>query len=103
MYAQLAMWEPLVDARRLLGEKGPGGGCSPYMSLALRELDAAKEFHPVLWRIHRLAHQDVAVVPLWQMTDHFAYRKSVSAVGTRPVTLYRNVERWQVPLEYPQE
>jgi len=103
MYAQLAVWEPLVDARRLLGEKGPGGGCSPYMSLALRELETSKEFHSVLWKIHRLANQDVAILPLWQMTDHFAYRKSISGMGRLPVTLYGNVERWQVTLEYPQE
>ena len=43
LYAELAVWEPLVDARRLLGEDGLAGGCSPYMSLALRQLDRASD------------------------------------------------------------
>ncbi len=104
MYAELALWEPVVDARRVLGETGISGGCSSYMSLALRQLDRTanwQETHKRLRRIHRIAHDDVAVVPLWQLTDYFAYHKSIGGIGAQPITLYQNVEQWRPALRYP--
>ena len=98
VYAELAVWEPVVDAPRLLGEHGPARGCSPYMSLVLARLEQAvdwSEARSLLPQVHRIAHDDVAVVPLWQMLDHLAYRKNLRGVGTRPVLLYENVEQWQ--------
>jgi ABC-type transport system substrate-binding protein len=106
LYAELAMWEPLVDAPRLLGEDGMAAGCTPYMSLALRQLRRAADWQQVrkiLHRIDRLAHDEVAVVPLWQLTEHFAYHKSLRGIATRPVTLYENVEQWQRSFQYPAE
>jgi tetratricopeptide (TPR) repeat protein len=106
MYVELAMWEPVVDARRLLGENGMVGKCSPYMSLALRELDEAAEWVQVrgsLRSIHRLAHDDIAVIPLWQLIEHFAYRKNLRGVASKPVTLYQNVEQWRPSFPYPAE
>jgi len=106
LYAELAMWEPAVDARRLLGPHGIAGECSPYMSLALRKLEEANDWDEVvraLHAIHRIAHDDVAVVPLWQLTDYFAYREELTGIGTRPVTLYENVEQWQLDFRFPGE
>jgi tetratricopeptide (TPR) repeat protein len=99
LYAELAMWEPVVDARRLLDRDGLAGSCSPYMSLALKQLEQAADWPAVglkLRQIHQLAHSEVAVVPLWQLIDFFAYRRSLSGVGTRPVTLYQHVESWKI-------
>jgi len=104
MYAELALWEPVVDARRVLGEGGIGGACNPYVGLELRRLDRAddwKSAHAHLRRIHRLAHDDVSLVPLWQLVDHFAYRNSLKGIGAKPVSLYQNVEHWQLGFEYP--
>jgi hypothetical protein len=45
------------------GEDGPAAGCSPYMSLTLRQLRRAAEWpqaRQILRRIHRLAHDEVA-------------------------------------------
>lgn len=106
LYVELATWEPVVDARRLLGEDGMSGKCSPYMSQALRRLDEAVEWGQVrtcLHRVHRLAHADVAVVPLWQVVDHFAYRERVRGISTRPVSLYQNIEQWRPAFQYPSE
>jgi ABC-type transport system substrate-binding protein/Flp pilus assembly protein TadD len=103
VYAELAAWEPVVDARRILGEDGLAGGCSPYMSLALRQLESASDWGEVRSRmrqIHRVAHQEVALVPLYQLTDHFAYHESIQGIGTRPVTLYQNVQQWQAGFSY---
>ena len=99
LYAELPMWEPIVGARELLGENGPARGASAYMDLALRQLDDATDWRQVrakLRQIHRIAHTDVAVIPLWQLTDHFAHSRSLEGVGDRPVLLYQNVEKWRV-------
>lgn len=103
VYAELAAWEPVVDARRLLDHDGISGGASPYMTQALRQLDEAPDWIQVgdkLHQVHRLAHQEVALVPLWQMTDHFAYHASLKGVGSRPVSLYQNIENWQPAFHY---
>jgi tetratricopeptide (TPR) repeat protein len=104
LYAELAVWEPLVDARRLLGEDGLSGGCSPQMSLALRQLDQAADWSQVcaqLRRIHRVAHDDVAVIPLWQLPDHFVCQVGLQGIDSAPITLYENIEKWQLGFQYP--
>jgi ABC-type transport system substrate-binding protein len=106
VYAELAMWEPVVDARRLLDVDGLSGGASPYMTLALQQLEQARQWRDIsgkLREIHRLAQSDVAVVPLWQLTDHFAYHRSLQGIGNDPVTLYDNVEAWQREVHFPSE
>jgi ABC-type transport system substrate-binding protein len=106
LYAELAIWEPVVDARRLLGENGISAGCSPYMSLALRKLDEAgnwREVSQALRQIHRVAHDDVAVVPLWQLVDYFAYHQSLHGIGPQPVTLYQDIEQWRPSFRYPEQ
>lgn len=107
MYVELSVWEPVVDARRLLGEDGMGGRCSPYMSQALRQLDEAVEWGQVrqcLHNVHRVAHADVTIIPLWQIVEHFAYReRSVQGILARPVSLYQNVEQWRPAFKYPTE
>ncbi len=106
LYAELAMWEPVVDARRLLDRDGLAGSCSPYMSLALKQLEQAADWPAVglkLRQIHQLAHAEVAIVPLWQLSDFFAYRRTLSGLGPRPVTLYQHVESWKVQFQDPTE
>jgi len=88
------------------------------MSLALRQLQRApdsqqdrqlqqapawQEVRKILHRIHRIAHDEVAVVPLWQLTEHFAYHRSLRGIGDRPVSLYQNVEQWRCAFRYPAE
>jgi hypothetical protein len=103
-YCEVAMWEPIADARRLLGTGGLVGRASPYLDLALRQLDAAdswKSARETLAEIHRLVAEEVAIIPLWQLTDYFAHRKDVSGLGERPVTLYQQIEQWQVKPWFP--
>jgi hypothetical protein len=104
VYAELAVWEPLVDARRVLGEDGLTGGCSPAMSLALRHLAEAADWQQAAARlrtIQRLADQEAAVIPLWQLSDHYACREELKGVGSQPISLYENVEHWTVDFFYP--
>jgi MarR-like DNA-binding transcriptional regulator SgrR of sgrS sRNA len=106
LYAELAIWEPAVDARRVLGETGPAGGCSPYMGLALRQLDAAADWSQVgqrLRQIHRIAYEEASVIPLWQLTEHFAYQAGLKGIAANPVSLYQTVEHWRPTFQYPTE
>lgn len=99
VYAELTMAEPLVDARRLLSPSGLVGGANPYINLALDQLDAAsgwREAREKLQQIHQLAHDDLTIIPLWQLVDHYAYHKSIRGIGNRPFSLYQNIEQWQV-------
>ncbi len=103
LYAELAVWEPIVDARWVLDEGGIAGGSSPHMSLALRQLDEATDWGQVgarLRSVHWLAHTEISIVPLWQLTDHFAYQRSLKGVGTELVSLYQEIERWQPATKY---
>jgi len=105
LYAELPIWEPVVDSRALLAADGPARGASAYMTLVLRQLRHATDWRavrPILRRIHRIAHDDVAVVPLWQLLDHYACHVSVQGIaeedGSRPVSLYENVEQWKLKI-----
>jgi hypothetical protein len=97
-YAELALWEPIVDARRLLGPMGRAGNCSSSMSLALSDVDQAdnwKEARTRLQEVHQIAFNDLQVIPLWQTVDFFAHRDNLRGIGKTPVTLYQNVADWQ--------
>jgi ABC-type transport system substrate-binding protein len=98
VYLRLAMWEPVVDARRLLGSGGIVGQSSQYMDLALRRLEQASEWgaaRKALREIHQIAFEDTSVIPLWQLTEYFAYHRSLRGLAERPVLLYENIEQWQ--------
>jgi tetratricopeptide (TPR) repeat protein len=106
LYVELALWEPLVDAARVLGEDGLAGGCSAPMSRALGELQRAATWDEAVARLHRIdriAHDEVAVVPLWQLTDTFAYRKNLEGINAGTLSLYQDVEQWKLGFQYPKE
>ncbi|HEX7380327.1 MAG TPA: ABC transporter substrate-binding protein [Pirellulales bacterium] len=106
LYMEIMAQEPLVDAARLLGPDGILRHASPYMTLALVQLAKAtnwKEARLILERIHQLTADDVAVIPLWQMPEFFAYHKSLKGIGKKPVLLYQHVEEWQGSVRIPKE
>ena len=97
-YVELAMWEPVVDARRLLAPGGLAGGASAYLRQAFRRLEVAEDWRAArndLHLIHRIAHEEVSIIPLWQLTDYYAFRREVGIPNQRPVSLYQDVEQWQ--------
>lgn len=105
-YAEFTVQEPLVDAGRLLGPDGIAGRSNAYLTLALAELDRAtnwQEARRILQRIHHLAADDVSVLPLWQLIEHFAYHRTLKGLEGSPVLLYQNVEQWQGKVIVPKE
>ena len=102
LYAELAVWEPIHDARRLLGSTGVAGRASALMAAALDQLDRAENWNQArdqLREIHRIAHYDLPLIPLWQTVNHFAHRKSLIGVEANPVTLYQNLPQWRKSIE----
>jgi tetratricopeptide (TPR) repeat protein len=102
LYAEVAVWEPLVDARKLLGLAGLAGRASPLMVMALDELATSQNWNDARTRlkeIHRIAHYDLPVIPLWQTVNYFAHRKSIQGIGESPVALYQNLSAWRKTFE----
>jgi ABC-type transport system substrate-binding protein len=97
-YAEIAVWEPLIDTRPLIGPGGLAGNAeSPYLQTALRAVDEATNWNDVRARladVHEIAYHELPLIPLWQTVNYFAYRTSLHGIGDSPVALYQNVEAW---------
>jgi len=99
LYVEAAVWEPVTDARRLLAAEGLLKQPGPYINLGLRRLDAATDWDQTrarLYALHELCYADVAIIPLWQLVDYYGYHKAVTGLGTRQISLYDTVEKWEV-------
>ncbi len=99
VYMQVAMWEPLTDARRLLAPTGIAAGGNEYVGLALQRLDGARNWREArtrLHELHRIVAEQVAIIPLWQTVNFLAHRKRLQGLGLRPLVLYEDVEQWHL-------
>ena len=99
VYIAAAVWEPIIDARRLLGPDGLAGSESQMVGLGLRRLEEAKNWKEVrdrLLDLHSIAHHELPILPLWQLVDSYAYRKEMVGVGRDVVSLYQNAENWRM-------
>lgn len=98
-YAELFVAEPAIDAFRLFGPGGLVPGTSPYLLRAVRQLSFATDWpaaRRTLQQIHRLVHEELAVIPLWQIREHLARDRRVEGVGQQPIDLYSRFDAWQV-------
>lgn len=104
-YVELTIAEPLIDIHALAGRTGIAKPGSPSMRSALRNLDSASTWRHVrerLGEIHRIAHNDLPLIPLWQTTNHFAYRTELEGIGDDLIHLYQNVADWRLVPAQPQ-
>lgn len=99
LYVEASITEPLVDARRLLGEGGVAKITNPYIRQAVRNLDGARSWREArdhLLELHQRVHTELVVIPLWQLVEHYAYRNSVQNLTSRPALLYQDIEQWRI-------
>lgn len=99
VYVSAAIWEPIIDARRLLGPRGLAGSEDQLIGLGLRRLEEARNWKEVRDRLlvlHSISHHELPVLPLWQMVDSFAYRANLSGMGSNIVSLYQNAGNWRL-------
>jgi tetratricopeptide (TPR) repeat protein len=98
-YLELCLWEPVCDARRLLGGGGLLPDTSDFMAISLDRLDNATRWNDVrtrLYEIHSLSSSDLPVIPLWQTPLQYARHKSVLGLKPQPVRLYQDISDWQL-------
>ncbi len=99
--------EPVMDAGVLLcpGYDAPppadalASGVSPRILQLLLELERAVDWptgRGLAIQIDRESRDELPVIPLWQLTDHYAWRDRLK--GPVPVTswLYQGVETWEI-------
>ena len=99
VYVAAAVWEPVIDARRLLGPQGLAGSEDQLVGLGLRMIEEAKNWREVragLVNLHSIAHHELPVIPLWQMVDSYAHRSALVGVGSEIISLYQNAVDWQL-------
>ena len=104
VYLEVAMWEPVIDAERLLGGGRLITDTSQYLDQGLRRLKESQTWKDVrsnLLELHQWVNTEVTVLPLWQTANYFAYRKGLQNIGANPTTLYQNVEAWQLAPALP--
>lgn len=99
VYVSAAVWEPVIDARRVLGPEGLAASSDQLVGLGLRRLEEAKNWREVrdrLLDLHWITHHELPVLPLWQMVDSYAYRRELIGVGSDIVSLYQNASNWRL-------
>lgn len=99
LYVEVQVAEPLVDIPRMFDRYIPNVHQTQYFQLALRQLGQSRNWQDVrerFWSLHRLAHDDLLILPLFQLQDYFVYRRSLGGVGYQPMTLFQQVERWDL-------
>ncbi len=99
LYVSAAIWEPATDAERLLGVGGAAQSSNQFVVQALGKLSVARNWREVRDECHNL-HMVVAahlpIIPLWQVSETFAYRREALGIAKRPISLYQDVQKWRL-------
>jgi tetratricopeptide (TPR) repeat protein len=98
LFAEVAMWEPFTDADRLLSMEPVARLRGDYVRTAQRRLNVApneSEGRRRLRELHLTLHQDLTVLPLWQMVNHRAHLRSIQGLDEPGIYLYHDVTRWR--------
>ena len=99
--------DPVLDAARVLclgPPIAPDGAVMPNAASAwlrqnLRELEFATGWplaNEKLALLQHQAHDDVALIPLWQLNDYYAYQKRLKGVVDNSIGMYQDAEKWQL-------
>jgi len=108
VYVELSMPEPVIDLVTLYGGRSPRSPgadaapaiphANPYIRLAARRLCEAVDWSQAadaLAELHDVLHAQLPVLPLWQITPHFAHRPGLDGLGAPAVSIYQEIERWR--------
>ncbi|MEZ6088967.1 MAG: ABC transporter substrate-binding protein [Pirellulaceae bacterium] len=101
VYVMAGVWEPVADARRIVGPDGLAKSDSQLIGMGLRMLENSKSWKDVrdgLRELHRISHHELPILPLWQMVDSYAFRNSIRGVGRGNVSLYQSLDKWRLSL-----
>lgn len=79
---------------------------SPRILQLLLELERAPEWpsaRGVVTQIDRESRDELPVLPLWQLEDHFAYRTRLKGIGDSAVRLYDGIASWEIEPWYAKD
>jgi peptide/nickel transport system substrate-binding protein len=65
----------------------------------LLELEHAPEWgsaRELVTRIDREVRDELPIIPLWQLRDHYAWRDRLSGPPEEADSLYQNIENWEI-------
>ena len=99
LYVELTMNEPLTDIDKLFGSSGIAKQIAPPVRQLSQKLGYSTSWQIAgrqLRQVHRQSLNGLSVVPLFQIQEYFAYRKNVTNIGRNLVSLYENIDQWQV-------
>ena len=99
LYVEAAIEEPLTDATRIMGANGIAKLVSSPVDQSLQKLGYTESWQDAsrtLRRIHRQVSNDLSVIPMYQIKEHFAFRKNVYGLGRDLIHLYQNIRRWRI-------
>lgn len=99
LYVEAAVWDPITDLSRCFSAIRKSEFFPTQVDTLLGLLNQAIDWPDAsnrLRTLHRRIYEDTTVVPLWQLSDYYAFRKGVQGLESERVTLYQNVESWRV-------
>lgn len=99
LYLEVACTEPLADADFLFGMKGAVPEVNATVEQVVRRVNTSSSWRQVstnLRLLHRQTMNSVAVLPLFQLREHYAFRTNVRGIGRDLIFLYQQVERWSI-------
>ncbi len=106
-YRVLNIEDPVLDAGVLLcpGYDAPAesdalaSSCSPRILQLLLQLERASDYATVrdlVIQVDRETRDELPVIPLWQVTDHYAWRDRLTGPGETADRLYQGIETWEI-------
>ena len=106
-YRMVRCDEPVMDAGVLLcpGYDAPSAADALASAVSPRILQLLLELeHAVNWptgrglavQIDREARDELPVIPLWQLTDHYAWRDRLKGPAPVQSGLYQGIETWEI-------
>ena len=106
-YRVLHCDDPIQDAGSLLcpaydapPESDPlASAASPRILQLLLQLERAGEWptaRGLATQIDRESRDELAVIPLWQLADHYAWRSRLQGPGKIADQLYHGLEEWEI-------
>ena len=98
IYVEWTAHEPFVELPRLIGRKGIGGDAGPIVERLMRDARAAGASNAAepIARLQLTIGDATLVIPLWRLNNYVVYRRELTGVGKRPVTLFQHVDQWKL-------
>lgn len=99
VYTELLIAEPVIDVVRLFGPDGLYPATNPHVRLGVGQVEQSTTWNQAgqrLKQLHRVLHEDLTLLPLWQTPEHLAVQKNLQGISAAPVSLYQDIEQWRV-------